>query len=180
MANNLPTGYTNGKLLSALALLIILVTAGCLGGTDLGTGTPNTDAEATDGFPDWQPGVQDRFMNLSIGSEADLPDEKEHHTYNVWNKLDSSREIRILVWRNGNEVLNRSVNFPPQGVLRLNAYKSGNYTVKVSVAGGSATRTESQELTCNWHEYRIIALSNGSVVSEHFHQLLLCPTPTEK
>ena len=166
--------------MQAFGCLIIIVTAGCLGLLTSGDSSPNPVNESgTQGFPDWDPVDQTVFLNLSIGNESDLSGGLEHNTYNIWNSGSTERNIRITVWRGDEVVLDKLIRFPPEGVLSLRVYNPGVYSVGVNVTEGLKNRTKPQDLTCTWHEFRVVVLPDGEVLTEHFWLVQGCPSPTD-
>jgi hypothetical protein len=169
-------------ILATIGTIVLVVLAGCSGTSPtptepVATGetppTPNTVASNQE-FPGWAPGNQTRFSNLSIGSEADLPDGMARHEYGIWNMRSSGRDITLKVWQDNRVVMNRTITFPPNGVLWLYVYKPANYTVAVNPENGSRFVTQPMKWDCNYRTWEIVVLPNGDVASQRYRTLIAC------
>lgn len=176
----------NRRLAYRVGLLALVLLAGCIGTAPGETPiTTSADTPPTPGggdspheFPAWDPTNQTQFANLSVGSEADLPDGEGHHEYRVWNTAQADRWIGITVWRGHTVIRNESIRFPAGGVLRLTIYDPGTYRVVVAPAGGSRLVTGSQAFDCNSRSWEIAVHPDGSIDSRVLQTLVACPTDT--
>lgn len=175
-----PSPLTRRQALGAAALCVIPM-SGCQGltseteTTPTSTGTPPTPSELNrDEFPDWPHPRKTRFSDLRIGSEPDLPRDTVPHEYGVGNMDSAERSITITVWRGNTVVLDRSIEFPPYGVLWLKTYEPGEYTVVVTPANGSRFVTHPSGLDCNTHTWEIAVFPDGEIASQAYRTALAC------
>lgn len=172
--------------LSTVGLLVLMVLAGCMVTAPGGPPTPTSSAgpptagggNAPHEFPAWDPPNQTRFANLSIGSEADLPDGEASHEYLVWNTAPADRAIVLTVWRGNTVIRNESVSFPADGVLLLRIHDPGSYWVVIAPAGGGRLVTGPQAFDCNHRSWEIAVHPDGTIDSRVLQTLMACATET--
>ena len=118
---------------------------GCLGdggdGDDGGApetttdGTPTTEPPTTtppndDEFT-FDPGSDEPFERIERGDRSTVvfPDNNRPQDVKVWNAADESREMTLVVERDGETVLDRTVTFPADGFLTLTVQAPDDWQV---------------------------------------------------
>jgi len=70
--------------------------------------------------------------NISIGAPADVPETSSGPpVYLIKNTQDTVRTIHLQLVRDGEVVLNRTIEFPADGLVRITVFRPGNYTLEI-------------------------------------------------
>lgn len=157
-----------------LGVILLVVSTGCVSSpVSFPLGGSSSEAQAPPTPSNWSSPdgpmnadmTTNRFRNLSIGGPADLPDQYHHHSYMIKNNGTDERVIDIVMWRETEIVLNRSIEFPPNGVLLIDVYKPGEYTVVLDPTNASKAvyraPDDSGEWDCNHHTFSLVVEPNG-------------------
>jgi hypothetical protein len=130
--------------------------AGCLDSAGSSPGPTDRDGNRTDettvGDPTTDPesrfsGVRsDRdepFRTISVGSRDDVafPDNNRPRRVRVWNAADEVREIGLRISRDGEFVVEKSIEFAADAYLAVSLNEPANYLVAVGLADGTAEET---------------------------------------
>ena len=114
-------------------------------------------------------------MNLSIGSDSTLPEEYAHHYYLIGNNASQSRSISITVWRNASVVLNRTIEFPANGVLMIDVLKPGDYTLVIDIEDHPRHVIDApDEWDCNYRGVEAAVQPDGQLYAFTLKSLVEC------
>ena len=78
--------------------------------------------------------------NISIGAPEDLPETFTHvepPTYLIKNARSTARTIHLQLVRDGEIVLNRTIEFPADGLVQITVFRPGNYTLEIDPSNSS-------------------------------------------
>jgi hypothetical protein len=137
-------------------LIVLLISAGCIaGGSSESNPTPTehtsppptatespiseeigTNMSGTDASPGNEHSAHfiggTPSTNISIGTPADLPETSlGPPVYLIKNTQDTARTIHLQLVRDGEVVLNRTIEFPADGLVRITVFRPGNYTLEI-------------------------------------------------
>lgn len=164
----------------SLALIGLILIAGCLGtgstvddDTSPSVSTPPTESNWSD---EGEPRLStDRFLNLSIGDESTLPEQYAHHYYLIGNNATEPRSMTIAVWRNSTVVLNRTIEFPANGVLMIDVLKPGEYTLVIDPEGSPRHVIDApDEWDCNYRAIEAAVQPDGQLYAFTLKSLVEC------
>lgn len=172
-----------------LGVILLVVSAGCVGSpVSFPLGGSSSDAQAPPTPSNWSSSdgplnadmTTNQFRNLSIGGPADLPDQHDRHVYSIKNNGSNARVIDVVMWRGTEVVLNRSIEFPPGGILAVDVYKPGEYTVVLDPPNGSRAvyrppDDEFGDWDCNRKQFALVIQQNGQFRWSGIQTLLDCP-----
>lgn len=175
-------GTTMCRRIEIFGVVLLILCAGCIGGT----GSPPSTSTTTPPTPsNWSAPSGEAatyldttpFRNLSVGNRTDLPKQYEHHSYVIKNNQSESRSVSVTVWRDTEIVLNRTLEFPAEGVLNIDAYRRGEYTVVIEPANASRAvyKPPENEWDCNQHTHNILVQPDGQLNAVTIQTLLGCP-----
>lgn len=168
--------HLTGQRLTILAIVVVAVVAvvaGCLGGVSKTESPPTPSNITRHELPDRSP--QSRFSTLSVGTESDLPGkETRKHIYEIWNNQTDSTQISITIWRENEIVLNLSQKFPPNGVLGIQVFKPGGYTLAVEMNGSRWIIDVPDRFDCNEHLLEVAILDKDKIAVLKTHTQLSC------
>ena len=138
-------------------LIVLLISAGCTAGgssesnptptehtsppptatespISVGTNMSGTDVSPADEYLSHGNFRETPSTNISIGTPADVPETFQFlgpPTYLIKNTQDTARTIHLQVVRDGEVVLNRTIEFPADGLVRITVFRPGNYTLEI-------------------------------------------------
>jgi hypothetical protein len=169
--------------LFALGLAVLVLSAGCVG--DLGgSSDPNATATTTPPTPsNWSTGSNghdptlgtNQFSNLSVGSPEDLPEQYGKHYYLIGNGQSGERTIAVTIWRNATVVLDRAIEFSPDGVLQVDVFRPGNYTLVVDPEDAPREVFDApDEWDCNYRGVEMSVPPDGGLHAVILQSVVLC------
>ena len=136
-------------------LIVLLISAGCTAGgssesnptptehtsppptatespISVGTNMSGTDVSPADEYLSHGSFRGTPSTNISIGTPADLPETSlGPPVYLIKNTQDTARTIHLQLVRDGEVVLNRTIEFPADGLVRITVFRPGNYTLEI-------------------------------------------------
>lgn len=160
--------------------------AGCVGssGSESAAGGAGTDADTTtDGeFQGVRSDRDEPFRTVRVGDRASVPfpDNNLPRRVRVWNAADEAREIAVQVSRRGDAVVERTVEFPADGYLRVDLNEPADYAVSVGLAGEAEAATfgvERARFDCNEATTDVGVMADGRVETFSASTGAGCPGP---
>jgi len=172
--------------------------AGCLGdggdggAPDTTTGTPEpttrpptTEPPTTtppngDDFR-FDPGSDDPFARIERGDRSAVvfPDNNRPQDVKVWNAADESREMTLVLTRNGETVLDRAVTFPGDGFLTLTVEVPDDWQVDLLRDGTTLETIEiaRESFDCNQISHLVGVTADWTVHTQLLATEIACPGP---
>ncbi|MFT4890200.1 MAG: hypothetical protein ACI9YT_001114 [Halobacteriales archaeon] len=174
--------------------------AGCLGdggdgsdggdgggpGTTTETPEPRTEPPTTtppngDGFR-FEPGSDDPFDRLDLGDRSTVvfPDNNRPQDVRVWNAAEESREMTLVVGRDGETVLDRTVTFPADGFLTLTLQVPDDWQVVLRGDGGvlETIRIARESFDCNHIDHLVGVTADWTIHTQLLATEIACHGPS--
>lgn len=165
--------------LAPAGIALLLLVAGCTGGGAAPNQTvTTTPPEPTNSTVSDEPNLPtSRFLNLSIGSSSDLPENAAQHYYLIGNNKSTNRTMTITVWRDANVALNRTIEFPANGVLHVQVFRPGEYTLVIDPAGSRRHVYDAPDTwDCNYRGVEAAIQPDGSLSAISLQSVVYCGT----
>lgn len=183
------------QVLAALGSSTVLAMAGCLSGgpgspdngttdtTTTGDTTTTTNGRATPGDdPEFDPGTDEPFQILEVGSRenVDFPENRGSHVIRVWNAADEQQTLTLTLDSENGPGLDRALEFPAHGWVKLVANEPADYTLRISKDG---TRVGELVIGPSWFDCNdswtnVVVSQGGELSSTSLSTELACPGPT--
>lgn len=178
------------------ALTTVVGLAGCLGsasdeslpgdvGTSDGTETTDHDRGTDDGTDGEFSGIRsvydEPFRTIPLGDRdgVPFPENNRPHDLRVWNAADSVRDVSLRVARDGEVLLDRTVDFAADAYLTVVLNEPAEYRVSVGLPDDEPTTFEvsRRSFDCNTSTTDVAVTSDGSVETITTSTLLGCYGP---
>ncbi len=176
------------QVLAALGSSTALAMAGCLaagpsspddGPTDTTTTTNGSTTPGDAGK--FNPGADDPFQILEVGSRehVDFPENQGPHVTRVWNAADEQRTLTLTLDSENGPGLDRTLEFPADGWVKLVANEPADYTLVISEDG---TRAGELVISRSWFDCNdswtnVVVSQGGELSSSTLSTELACPGP---
>lgn len=161
--------------------------AGCLGSAvdESGPGSDPANESETTGESDRFSGVQSDddspFRTISVGERDGVafPDNNRPRTVRVWNAADAAREISLEISRDGESVLDETVEFAADAYLKVVLNEPDDYRVAVGLADADPTVVEisRERFDCNTATIDAGVTADGRVETASVSTAAGCPLP---
>lgn len=126
------------------------------------------------------------FATISVGSReaVENPENNQPHAIRVWNDSDSSRSIGLRLVRDGDDesaLVDRVVEFPPDGYLMLDLLEPADYTLAVrpdeetGSQDGETIQIPRSQFDCNDSRTDVAVMTDGAVKFETITTEIGCP-----
>ncbi|MFW6376439.1 MAG: hypothetical protein ACOC0F_00535 [archaeon] len=142
------------------------------------TEPPTTTSSNGDEFR-FDPGSDDPFERIERGDRSTVvfPDNNRPQDVKVWNAADGSREMTLVVTRDGETVLDRTVTFPADGFLTLTVRVPDDWQVDLLRDGTTLETIEipRESFDCNQISHLVGVTADWTVHTEFLATEIACP-----
>lgn len=144
------------------------------------TETPDGSDEI-DGGTHWGPDTEEPFETIRVGDPEGVafPDNNRPHTVRVWNGADSQRSLGLTLRADGETVVDRTIQFPADGWVRLPLGEPAAYELAIAVEGEAAgtVSIDRTRFDCNGSWTSVAVNAEGAVDSTTGSTMMACPGP---